>query len=102
MFKITTSTNAGTVRLIVEGKLSSACVGELDKCWQASRLLESETILMDLTGVTYIDASGKQLLKRMHEQGTAFLCAGLMTRFLIEEIRCEEENSVSGAGNAAT
>ena len=89
MFKITTCNNSGTIRLVVEGRLARACVGELDKCWQAAKLLESKgSILMDLTGVTYIDDSGRQLLTRMHEQGTEFLCAGLMIKFLIEEIQC--------------
>lgn len=91
MFKITTCKDPGTIRLVVEGKLAHACVGELDNCWQAAKVLESHgSILIDLTGVTYIDASGKQLLARMHEQGTEFLCAGLMTRFLIEEIKNAE------------
>lgn len=91
MFKITTLNKTGTIRLVVEGKLDRACVGELDNCWQSAKSLEPHgSILMDLTGVTYIDACGKQLLTRMHEQGTEFLCGGLMTRFMIEEIKSAE------------
>ena len=93
MFKITTRNDSGTITLVVDGKLARACVGELDKCWQAARLLEPEgAILMDLTGVTFIDETGKQLLARMHEDGTGFLCTGLMTKFLIEEIKSAETN----------
>jgi anti-anti-sigma regulatory factor len=91
MFKITTRNDSGTIRLIVDGKLTRACVSDLEQCWQAAKLLEPKgSILMDLTGVTFIDASGKELLTRMHEEGTAFLCAGLMTKFLIEEIKSAE------------
>ena len=94
MFKITTWNNSGTIRIVVEGKLTRACIGELNNSWQSAKLLESRgSILVDLTGVTYIDASGKQLLARMHEQGTEFLCAGLMTKFLIEEIKSAENIS---------
>ena len=90
MFKITTRTSSGTIRLVVEGKLAKACASELDQCWQAAKLLAPEgPILMDLTGVTYIDACGKQLLAQMYEEGTAFLCGGLMTKFLIDEIKTE-------------
>jgi anti-anti-sigma regulatory factor len=91
MFKITSRNDSGTIRLIVDGKLTRACVSDLDRCWQAAKLLEPErSILMDLTGVTFIDECGKELLARMHEEGTAFLCAGLMTKFLIEEIKNAE------------
>jgi ABC-type transporter Mla MlaB component len=91
MFRITTWNNSGTIRIVVEGKLTRACIAELDNSWQSAKLLEPHgSILMDLTGVSYIDASGKQLLARMHEQGTEFLCAGLMTKFLIEEIKSAE------------
>jgi len=91
MFRITTCSNSGMTRFVVEGKLAGACIGELEKCWQAARSAGSEgSILVDLTGVTFVDAPGKQLLTRMHEQGAGFLATGLMTKFLIEEIKSAE------------
>jgi len=97
VLRITTCTNSGTVRLIIEGKLAGACIGELEKCWRATASTESpECILVDLSSVTFIDASGKQLLTRMHEQGTTFFAAGLMSKFLIEEIKCAESTSTRG------
>ena len=60
-------------RFVVEGKLAGACTGELEKCWQAATSAGSEgSILVDLTGVTFVDAPGKQLLTRMHERGPDF------------------------------
>src|SRR5882757_4317577 len=95
MFKITTCKDSGTIRLVVEGKLARLCVGELDHCWQAARLGKpSVSILMDLTGVTYIDESGKLLLARMHKEGTVFLCSGLLTKFLIDEIKSGDKISL--------
>ena len=94
MFRITTCSDSGITRFVVEGKLAGACVGELEKCWQAARSFAAQgSILVDLTSVTFVDAFGKQLLTRMHEQGTGFLAAGLMMKFLIEEIKSTESIS---------
>ena len=96
MLRITTSTNLETTRLIVEGKLAGACVGELEKCWRETASARSPgSILVDLSSVTFVDAAGKQLLAGMHKQGTGFTTAGLLAKCLIEEIEssCVEKNS---------
>jgi hypothetical protein len=98
VLRITTRNDLGNTCFIVEGKLAGACVEELEKCWQAATSTESEgPISVDLTSVFFIDESGKQLLTRMHEQGTRFLAAGLMAKLLIEEIECAESISTCGA-----
>jgi hypothetical protein len=88
VLRITVQNNPGARRFIVEGKLAGQCVSELEKCWRAvgSALLE-DTLLVDLTSVTYIDDSGKQLLRRMYEQGIRLEATGLLPRCLIEEIQ---------------
>jgi len=87
VLRITTRISSGTARLIIEGKLAGACIGELEKCWQATASTESpECILVDLTSVTFIDASGKQLLRHMREQGIRLVASGLLAKSLIEEI----------------
>jgi len=97
VLRITTRHNLGATCFIVEGKLVGACVEELEKCWRAAASAESGgPISVDLTDVYFIDESGKQLLTRMHEQGTTFLAAGLMAKFLIEEIKCAESTSTCG------
>ena len=92
MLRITTCKDYGITRFVVEGKLVRECISELDRCWQEARDLEG-SILVDLTGVTFVDQSGKQLLRRMHDEGAGFLGAGLMTKCLIEEIKKGESNS---------
>jgi len=42
---------------------------------------------VDLTGVTFIDPSGKALLAEMHHQGVWFVAAGLMTQAIVDEIQ---------------
>jgi hypothetical protein len=97
VLRITTRNDSGSTCFIVEGKLVGACVEELEKCWRAAASAESEgPISVDLTSVYFIDESGKKLLTRMHEQGTRFLAAGLMAKFLIEEIKCAESTSACG------
>jgi anti-anti-sigma regulatory factor len=87
VLRITTRINSRAVRLIVEGRLAGACIGELERCWRATTATEStESILVDLSSVTFIDASGKQLLTRMHEQGIRLVASGLLAKSLIEEI----------------
>ena len=92
LVRITTRINSGTVRLIIEGRLAGACIGELEKCWRATASTEStECILVDLSSVTFIDASCKQLLRHMHEQGIRLVASGLLARSLVEEIERSDE-----------
>ena len=87
VLRITTCTNTEATRLIIEGKLAGACVGELEKCWRETTSKKSpESISVDLSSVTFVDAAGKQLLAGMRERGTRFTAAGLLAKCLIEEI----------------
>ncbi len=87
MLRITTRIDSGATRLVVEGRLAGACVSELERCWRASTSKQSpEAILVDLSSVTFVDASGKQLLAHMHGQGIKLVASGLLSRCLIEEI----------------
>ncbi|HXM36820.1 MAG TPA: hypothetical protein VN920_16610 [Pyrinomonadaceae bacterium] len=87
MLRITTRIDSEATRLIVEGKLAGACVGELEKCWRATASAKSpESILVDLSSVTFVDASGKQLLGCMHEEGIILVASRLLAKCLIEEI----------------
>ena len=87
MLRITTRTIAGDLGLFVEGRLAGPCVCELEKCWQ--RAVAGETplpALVDLTDVSFIDSTGKQLLAKMHEHGVKLVANGLMSKFVIDEI----------------
>ncbi len=87
MLRITTCVDPARTRLVVEGRLTGASVGELERCWQATVSRESpESIIIDLNSVSFIDMCGKQLLARMHEQGVSFAASGLLVKSLIDEI----------------
>ena len=87
MLRITAiSLNDGT-RLVVEGKLAGACVGELEKCWRETiGSTPPESILVDLSCVTFVDQTGKRLLKDLRNQGCDFVAEGLLARCLLQEI----------------
>jgi anti-anti-sigma regulatory factor len=69
--------------LLVEGKLSGDWVDVLENCW-----LEAPTapVRIDLSGITYIDEKGRELLARMIQDGAELRATGVMTRAVIEEI----------------
>ncbi len=85
VIRITSHNESATTRLVLEGKLAGACVDELDKCWRQASSTQA-ALLVDLTSVSFIDDRGKQLLTKMHENGTKLVSTSLMTRCLIEEI----------------
>ena len=71
---------------------------ELEKCWESS--LSGGTgpsLRVDLTGVTFIDAAGKDRLAAMHSQGAEFVADDLVTKAIVEEItgrRSRKEDNV--------
>jgi len=42
--------------------------------------------MIDLTGVTFIDADGKALLTKLWQQGAELRALGCLTRCVVEEI----------------
>lgn len=87
VLRITTRTIAGDLALFVEGKLAGPCVSELEKCWRCAVAGESPVpAVVDLSGVSFIDSHGKQLLTQMHAQGIKLVANGLMSKFMIDEI----------------
>ena len=74
-------------RLLVEGTLAGDWVEVLEKSWleaQASR--NGESMRIDLSGVTWIDDKGRELLKRTLQDGGELQATGIMTRAVIEEL----------------
>ena len=87
--------------LILEGRLAGPWVDELDTCWRQLATDSSRGFMVDLTGVTFVDAKGKALLIRMWEGGAEFRAAGCLTRCLVEEITktdCTGSSRVSRKG----
>ena len=76
-------------RLLLEGKLAGEAVTEVERCWNAASATKG-AVSVDLTGVSFIDSQGKQLLTKMFEKGTRLFSKGLMAKCFIEEIEAQK------------
>ena len=86
MIRITAQHESSATRLFLEGKLTGACVDELDKCWQ-EKCSGDNLLTVDLTNISFVDDHGKQLLERMHKSGIKLFSTSLMTKCVIDEIQ---------------
>jgi anti-anti-sigma regulatory factor len=90
MLRITTEESEESTELKLEGKLAGVWVDELEQTWHAfAQRKPDEGILVDLCGVTFIDAQGKLLLKRMHGHGARFRCCGPDITATVREIESD-------------
>ena len=88
MLKITEQrdTASDSMLLMLEGRLVGPWVEELNSYWRQFSGHQQSGTMIDLTGVTFIDANGKALLTRLWQQGAELRAAGCLTRCIIEEI----------------
>ena len=91
MLRITTEKKRGKVTLTVEGRLSGGSVTTLEQCWRELRSASPEEGLrVDLCGVSFIDASGKVLLREIHRQGGRLLAEGCLNQAIVKDITSDE------------
>ncbi|MEI8015506.1 MAG: hypothetical protein WCH20_11810 [Nitrospira sp.] len=87
MLKITTLTNAESTVLRLEGRLAGPWVQELELCWGLTvGTTTNHPLSVDLSAVTYVDSDGKDLLKKIHQQGAKLIASGCLTRCIVNEI----------------
>lgn len=87
MIRITQVRDGSRQQLFVEGTLSNGCVEALETSWsEAQSQLNGEPLRIDLSGVTYVDDRGRELLARMIKSGAELRATGIMTRAVVEEI----------------
>src|SRR5580704_11544769 len=96
MLRITTEKKRGRTVLSVEGRLAGAWVGTLEQCWRERT--PGEKFNVDLCGVSFIDASGKVLLKEIHQQGGKLIAEGCLNQAIVEEIAGRERAEKTGCG----
>jgi ABC-type transporter Mla MlaB component len=87
MMRINVHHTAGAVTFHIEGRLAGPWVRELDECWQRSRAgLRVQHSLLDLTGVTSIDAAGVACLAALHREGAELVAADCLMKAVVAEI----------------
>jgi outer membrane protein len=87
MLRITTEKKRGKTVLGVEGRLAGPWVAALEQCWREMRAESPEgKFHIDLCGVSFIDATGKVLLKEIHRQGGQLVAEGCLNQAIVHEI----------------
>jgi anti-anti-sigma regulatory factor len=87
MLRITIHDHPESLTVQLEGRLAGPWVRELEECWQSTRASQGKPVLcVDLTGVTFIDAAGKEFLAALHTEGVKFLARGCLMRAVVAEI----------------
>ncbi len=89
MLKITVQKGSGPATLKLEGKLAGPWVEELKGVWRSGSA--SEAVLVDLFDVSFVDASGKDLLAQMWQRGADFVADSPLMKRVIEEVTSSPE-----------
>jgi len=101
MLRVTESEEGGCYVLLVEGKLTGDALGPIRELLGRlpATFGSSKPVLVDLMGVTSIDAEGKQILKDLHSRGATFRAKGCLNRAIVAAITCCTPDP-AGAGTA--
>jgi hypothetical protein len=87
MLMITLETDAPTPTLRLDGQLAGPGVRELARHWHAAAITRPhQRVLLDLAGLTSVDALGRKFLAKVHQYGDT-LVGGITTEALVDEIR---------------
>lgn len=87
MLRITTDQKRGKQTIIVEGKLAGEGIATLEQLWRELRGAQpQEKFVVDLCGVSFIDAGGRMLLKEIHQQGGQIRAIGCLNQAIVREI----------------
>ena len=88
MLKITTHLSDDATRITLEGRLAGPWIGELERCWRESeRTAAGRRLIVDLTGVTFVEQEGKALLSQMCQEGADFIASGCCMRSIVEDAK---------------
>lgn len=79
-------TESNELTLLLEGRLAGQWVEELKAYCRELSTNQQQCTVVDLTGVTFIDADGKTLLTTLWQQGATLRASGCLTRCVVEEI----------------
>ena len=87
MLRITVHDHPQALTFQLEGILAGPWLHVLEDCWQSTLARQCKpNLLVDLTGVTFIDAAGQACLEHMHRQGAEFVAADCLTKAVVDEI----------------
>ncbi|MGI0014790.1 MAG: STAS domain-containing protein [Nitrososphaera sp.] len=84
MLRITeTSVDEKTVTLRLDGKVISTTLSDLEKLCLHYRDRENKTVLLDFSGVTFMNNAGVKMLKRIKDERIKIVKASLFIETLL-------------------
>lgn len=87
MLRITVQQGERAQTIKLEGKIIGPWVEEFNRTWQSlANSLGSKKLQLDLSGVPFVDAKGRQLLREIYQRTNAsFLTDSPLTRYFAED-----------------
>jgi anti-anti-sigma regulatory factor len=87
VLRITINESAKAQTIQLEGKIVGPWVEEFSRTWNSlAASLGSKKLHLDLRGVAFVDAKGRQLLREIYQKTNAFfLVNSPLTRYYAEE-----------------
>ena len=87
---ITEQRNADVLIFLLSGALAGAWAAELNRCWLSAISAENgPRIIVDLTEVTFVDESGREVLAQMMAEGAELVARDVLMKSIVEEIATE-------------
>jgi anti-anti-sigma regulatory factor len=94
MMKIASEKGPGVITLKLEGRIAGPWVHELERTWQETATDRAcNSIIVDLCGVTFVDAKARELLVQIHCRGALFKTCGFLMKSIVDEIKEECEGA---------
>jgi ABC-type transporter Mla MlaB component len=91
MLKVTLQESSTAFTLVLEGRLCRQWVPEAERAWTA--LLESKReLILDLSGVTFVDAAGELFLASVINHGATVRADNLLVGHLVSKLKEEREH----------
>jgi anti-anti-sigma regulatory factor len=88
MLRITTTDQSDVLVLAMEGRLCGAWAGEARGAWLKLReAANGHPIVLELAGVTFVDAAGEQLLAEILSAGARVHSSGVLISHIVERLR---------------
>jgi ABC-type transporter Mla MlaB component len=87
MLRISTHKNTEFLTFQLEGRLVGPWVATLRDCWKSCLTVNrGQEVQVDLSAVTFVDATGKRLLAEMCRKGAKFIARDCLMKAIVAEL----------------
>lgn len=103
MLRIKIDETDAVIAIVLDGRIAGPWVNELNEAWlQITPKLGKRTMSVDLSNVTFADASGKKVLRDICRQTSTKLVANnLWAQYIADEITNQSREEEHGHGSNA-